>query len=111
MWTGTFWKATAERAIRAFAATLASVWAVGGGILDVRGVDWGSSLSVAAGAALVSVVLSLAAGAGIGPTGSPSMVQDKAAAGEPQILKPVTTVHDPGEERLGRGGYPGGTVT
>lgn len=109
MWSKAFWGATAERAIRAFASTLASVWVVGGGLLDVRGVDWASSLSVAAGAALGSVILSLAAGAGIGPSGSPSMVRDKAAAGEPQLLKPVPDPAAAGERKVG--GYPGGTIT
>lgn len=100
IWTASFWKATGERAIRAFASTLASTWAIGGGILDIRGVDWGSALGVAGGAAVVSVVLSLVAGAGVGPAGSPSFVSDPAAAGK----APLEAVPAPKV-----GGFPGGT--
>jgi hypothetical protein len=85
VWCRDYWRATAERAVRAFASTLVSTWVVAGGVLDIRGVDWGSSLGVAGGAALISVLLSVVAGAGVGPAGSPSFVSDPAAAGKAPV--------------------------
>lgn len=80
MFTLAFWRAAGERAVRAFAGSLLSLWVVGDGVLDLRGVDWPAAAGVGAGAALVSLLLSLVAGAGVGPVGSPSFVPDPAAA-------------------------------
>ncbi|WP_374455392.1 holin [Nocardioides sp.] len=64
-----FWGATLERAIRSFAASLASILTADGtGILDT---DWGQKFSIAAMAAIVSVLLAVAGGAagnGHGPS-------------------------------------------
>ncbi len=58
MWTLTFWKDTAERAIKTFAqAAIASLAAGLTGILEV---DWLAVLSVALLAALISVLTSIA---------------------------------------------------
>jgi len=67
--TAKFWGATGERAIRSFAASLASILTADGtGILDT---DWGQKFSIAAMAAVVSVLLAVAGGAagkGSGPS-------------------------------------------
>jgi hypothetical protein len=64
-----FLLATLERAIRSFAASLASLLtADGSGILDT---DWGDRLSVAGMAAIVSILFAIAgttAGKGDGPS-------------------------------------------
>ena len=55
-----FLVATAERAVRSFAASLASLLtASGAGILDV---DWGEKFSVAAMASLVTVLFAIGGG-------------------------------------------------
>lgn len=109
MFSRAFWVAAVERAVRAFAASLVSIWAVGSTALDIRAIDWGNALSVAGGAALVSLLLSLVA-TGVGSSASPSFVADPApAAGpaprvtvEPSNVKLVTppttrTTQDPGD--------------
>lgn len=82
MWTKAFLKGTAERALKAFAWTL-SVVLVGPNAADVVGVDllhvgWVDAVSFAGGAALLSVLASVAGnGLGVGPAGSPSLVADR----------------------------------
>lgn len=56
IWTKAFWQATGERAVTAFAASLASGFAVGTGLFSW---DWQAAVSVAAGAAVVSLLKSL----------------------------------------------------
>jgi len=81
MWSLSFWKALAERVITAFCVSLISVLFVGAEVLDLRNVRWGEALSIAAGAALLSLLKGIVAGTGvIGPRGSPSLVRDPAAA-------------------------------
>lgn len=66
MWTVAFWKAAAERAVRAFAAALASIMTADGfGLLDA---DWTARLTAAAMAGLISLLLSVAASQ-VAPTG------------------------------------------
>jgi hypothetical protein len=68
-----FWKDTAERSVKTFAQTLVALWTVSGP-LDIVSVDWKASLGVAVGAAVVSVLTSLASSQ-VGPNpGSPSAV-------------------------------------
>lgn len=71
MWSKQFWKDTAERAIRTFAQALIAI--LGAGAVNILAVDWGQALSVAAGAALISVLTSIAA-SGFGDKGTPSLV-------------------------------------
>lgn len=60
MFTKTFWKDTAERAVKTFAQSLAAVLTAGAtGVLDV---DWMNALSVSLLATLVSVLTSLGSG-------------------------------------------------
>lgn len=61
MFTVPFWKAAAERAIKTFAQTL--VVLLGASAVDILAVDWPQALSLAAGAAVVSVLTSIASDA------------------------------------------------
>ncbi|MGW2343272.1 holin [Streptomyces sp. NPDC001661] len=66
MWSISFWKATAERAIRTFAQALAAVLVAGAtNLLDV---DWAAALGTAGLAALLAVLTAVGT-AGIGPHG------------------------------------------
>jgi r1t holin len=82
-----FWRATLERAVRAFAGSVVSVLVVGGQVADVRAVNWPLALGIGGGAALVSVLLSLLAsqvgGTSLAGAASPSFVSDPGAAGKP----------------------------
>jgi hypothetical protein len=71
MWSKVFWKQAIERAIRAFAGTALS--SVGSGALNIISVPWEAVLSLAAGAALVSILISLSVSASTG-TASASTV-------------------------------------
>lgn len=103
IWSADFWRATAERVLRAFA--VAFVAALGTSeSLDLRAVDWRADLAIAGAAALLNLLVSVAAGAGIGPRGSPSLVRDPAAAAP---VDPVVALADrdarradPGHHRL-----------
>jgi hypothetical protein len=75
MWTSTFWKAAAERALRTVAQVLLSLW-VSDGVFNALSIDWLNALGVALGAALISVLMSMVPA---GPEGSPSWVRDPAA--------------------------------
>ena len=60
MYTKTFWKDTAERAVKTFAQSMAAVLTAGvTGVLDV---DWMNALSVSLLATLVSVLTSVGSG-------------------------------------------------
>jgi hypothetical protein len=76
MWTAEFWRATGERAIRTTAQVLLALW-MGSGVFNAFSIDVVESLGVALGAALFSVLMSLAP---VGPDGSPSWVRDRDAA-------------------------------
>lgn len=69
MWTGAFWRATAERAIRGGAAAVLSLSVVGDGIMNAFEVNWQEAGGVFIGGAVVSTLLSLVGGAvsGNGP--------------------------------------------
>ena len=72
MWTTNFWKQATERAVKTFAQALIAVLTVDGiGVLDV---DWQAAGSVAALAAIVSVLTSIVTSQ-IGEPGDPSIVQ------------------------------------
>ncbi|WP_285005179.1 holin [Lactococcus formosensis] len=60
MFTKTFWKDTAERAVKTFAQSMVAVMTVGStGVLDV---DWKNTVSVALLATLVSIFTSIGSG-------------------------------------------------
>lgn len=72
MWTSSFWKATAERAIKTFAQTLVA----SGIVVGVAGWDkWSAALIAAAIAAGLSVITSVAS-VGLGDKGTPSLVSE-----------------------------------
>lgn len=71
--TSTFWKDALERAVKTFAQTLVAL--LGAGAVDILTIDWQARLSVAAGAALVSVLTSIASSQ-VGDKDSASLVED-----------------------------------
>lgn len=74
MWELKFWKQTVERAIRTAAQALLALWGTQvSGVLDV---DWTQAASVAALAALSSVLMSIVA-TGVGDHESPSFVREQ----------------------------------
>ena len=69
IWTAAFWKAAAERALKTFAQAFAAILvATGTGLLDT---DWQNAASVAAMAAVISVLTSI--GSDLATTGGPSL--------------------------------------
>jgi hypothetical protein len=85
-----FWIATLERAIRSFAASLASLLTAGGaGILAT---NWGEKLSVAAMATVVTVLLAIGGGT-FGKGDGPSFVGEEDLAGaKPAPVPPAPPV-------------------
>ena len=68
IWTGKFWKATAERAVST--AAQAALAGIGTDLVGVLDMDAVGILSLAGGGAILSILKSIAATAA---TGSPSM--------------------------------------
>lgn len=66
-----FWKDALERAVKTIAQVLLAF--LGADVVDVLGVDWGKALGVALGAAVVSLLTSVAS-AGIGQRGTASLI-------------------------------------
>jgi len=87
LFTRAFLYATLERAIRSFAASLASLLtASGAGIIDT---DWSEKLSVAGMAALVTILFSIGGGT-FGKGDGPSFVGEEKLAPRPaKAAKPV----------------------
>jgi Putative lactococcus lactis phage r1t holin len=85
--------ATVERAIRTFAASLASLLtASGAGILET---DWGEKFSVAGMAAVVTVLLAISGGT-FGKGDGPSFTgQEKLAQGRPSAQPAAPPVAEP----------------
>jgi Putative lactococcus lactis phage r1t holin len=78
VWTGAFWKAATERAVRTIAHTLIALLATGDDVgLNIVTVNWAGALSAAAIAAVLSVMTSLAA-SGVGNPG-PSLAGETIA--------------------------------
>lgn len=71
MWTSRFWKETMERAVKTLAQSLLAIW--GADSLNIWTVDLRSSVGVAVGAGVLSVLTSLAS-AGVKHDDSPSLV-------------------------------------
>lgn len=86
MFTLEFWKAALERAIKTFAQTL--VVLLGANAVDVLHLDWIPLLSLSVGAALVSVLTSIASGKFSGQPG-PSLTNAE--------VLPTPAVPDSGE--------------
>lgn len=66
IWTGAFWKDTAERAIKTAAQTAGAVLVVGTPIWEV---DWTAGLGITATATALSVLTSIAS-SGVGTKGT-----------------------------------------
>ncbi len=77
MWSATFWKGTAERAIKTFAQALAA-YIVTSGVLGVLDVNWVHGASIAGLAAVLSILMSIGSSQ-VGPSGTPSLVDDRPA--------------------------------
>ena len=72
MFTIAFWRAAAERALKTAAQVLLVF--LGADVVNVFKVDWGHALGITLGAALLSVLMSMAS-AQVGPEkGTPSLV-------------------------------------
>lgn len=71
MWTPSFWKQTAERAVKSAAQALLGMWALDG--LNTLDADWTLAFGVATGAVVLSALSSLIT-AGVGERNSPSAV-------------------------------------
>lgn len=76
MWTSSFWKAAAERATKAFAHSLLTLFFVGDLAFNVLEFSWLPALGIALGASLSSILVSIVS-ANFGPTGSPSLVVEE----------------------------------
>jgi hypothetical protein len=83
IWSGGFWKAAAERAIKTLAQSLIAVLAIGQ--VTVLTVDWAQAAAVAATAGILSVLTSIAS-SGIGNPG-PSLASEA-------TVPPVAHVHE-----------------
>ena len=92
-WTSKqFWQSVAERAVMTFAQALVAVWGVGN--LDLLHADWANALSVAGGAALLSVLKTLAVG--YGTDGNPSFGSSEILSfGSSEILSQPGATADP----------------
>lgn len=80
IWTGRFWKATTERAVKT-AAQVEAVY-LGADLLNVLSVDWEKAAGIGGGALLLSVLSSLASSAVTGD--GPSLTNDEV------LRRPVT---------------------
>lgn len=74
MGTVSFWKATGERLVRAFAVSMLSL--LGAGVVDIVHVPWTTDLSISAGAAVASLLTSLVASQ-VGDKGSASFLKGR----------------------------------
>ena len=78
-----FWIAAGERAVKTFAQALVAVFAAGVTILDV---DWQQTVAIAATAAVVSLLTSIAS-VRLGPFEGPSLVDEA-------VVEPVYEIED-----------------
>lgn len=76
MWQASFWKGAAERAVKTFAQAFAVAAGLGEPGVSVFGLDWRAAAGLAAAAALASLLTSIGSDA-VGPSGSPSLVDDR----------------------------------
>jgi hypothetical protein len=80
-----FAKDAAERAVKAFASALLSVWVVGDKAFNLFNVNWADALGVGGGAAVASVLLSLVSYKA-GVTGTASAVKNVTYTGDSRVL-------------------------
>ena len=73
MWTGSFWKSAAERAVKT--AAQVTVTFLGADALDLFSVDYERVGGIALGSAVVSLLTSVAS-SGVADKGSPSLVRE-----------------------------------
>jgi hypothetical protein len=79
MHTWRFWRETIERAVKSAAQTPLTVWGVGSlgasaGVIDAFDLDWIGVASLAVGAAIMSILTSIAS-VNIGEGNSPSAIE------------------------------------
>ncbi|WP_081278880.1 holin [Mycolicibacterium fortuitum] len=80
IWSLTFWKDTAERALKSFAQGV--ILALGGGAVNVLHLDWLTLAGAGGGAALLSVLTSIVS-AGVANKGTASMTSAVEPAARP----------------------------
>ncbi|ORV20190.1 hypothetical protein AWB98_29480 [Mycolicibacterium conceptionense] len=80
MWSLTFWKDTAERALKSFAQGV--ILTLGGGAVNVLTIDWLTLAGAGGGAALLSVLTSIVS-AGVANKGTASMTSAVEPAARP----------------------------
>lgn len=76
MFTKVFWKDAVERAVKTMAQTLLTLWLTSEAVFNILTVDWVQALGVALGAAVLSVLTSVASAAKAG-TDTASLVNTK----------------------------------
>lgn len=69
----TFWLDAGERAAKTVAQTLISLWLIGDVVFNLLTVDWSAAFGVASGAAVLSILMSIAS-SGTGNSNSASLV-------------------------------------
>lgn len=72
MWTRAFWLDAGERALKATAQTLLSLWVLGGAF-NILTVSWGPAVGVSLGAAVLSLLTSIVS-SGFGDKGTASLI-------------------------------------
>ena len=72
MWTLTFWKRTAERAVKTVAQTALAT--MGTTAVAITSLDWGQIAAISATGGVLSILTSVAS-SGIGDPESPSLVK------------------------------------
>lgn len=80
IWSLTFWKDTAERALKSFAQGV--ILALGGGAVNVLTLDWITLAGAGGGAAFLSVLTSIVS-AGVANKGTASMTSAVEPAARP----------------------------
>lgn len=88
-----FWQSTAERAIKTFIQTVIAAGVIG--VTPLLSINWEDLLLTGAGAALLSVLMSLA-GSQVGTSGDPSLVAPLEVGSEPPSARGSEVV-DPDE--------------
>lgn len=75
MFTKLFWKDAFERSLKTVAQTLVTLWLTGETVFNILTVDWRQALGVAAGAGVLSLLMSVGSAAKAG-TDTASLVVD-----------------------------------